>query len=405
MLRPRHFLSMIRGLGPERLWLLGVVAGGHLALHWYMEIFSVILPSVKTALRLNDVEVGILMTARQITQGGLNLPSGLLADSVMHYRHLILTAALVFMGAAYLLFGISPTFVWLLPAAGLVGLATALWHPAAVASLTSRFPERRATVLAVHSMAANISNTVTPLAVGVLLGVFQWRAVLQLQIVPALLVAFLLWLSLRGVFGTNSSSPTASKQIREIGKLARNRVFIGIAVIRGFMRMARLIILTFLPIYLQEHLGYSTALMGFYLSLLYGIGIVSQPFVAILSDRFGRKPVLLPALLILGSLYLLLWLAAPGVQLGLVIAAVGIFFFTLGNVTTAAVMDIASTKNPAASFGLASLVTQLLALPAPILAGFLIEAYGIGSGFLLAAAFLFLAAVVVAPLRLHSAGN
>lgn len=171
------------------------------------------------------------------------------------------------------------------------------------------------------------------------------------------------------------------------------------------MRMARLIILTFLPIYLQEHLGYSTALMGFYLSLLYGIGIVSQPFVAILSDRFGRKPVLLPALLILGSLYLLLWLAAPGVQLGLVIAAVGIFFFTLGNVTTAAVMDIASTKNPAASFGLASLVTQLLALPAPILAGFLIEAHGIGSGFLLAAAFLFLAAVVVAPLRLHSAGN
>ena len=64
-------------------------------------------------------------------------------------------------------------------------------------------------------------------------------------------------------------------------------------------------------------------------------------------------------------------------------------------------MDIAGSKIQASSFGLASLVTQVLSLPAPILAGYLIGIYGIGSAFLLSGAVAFIAAVVVVPLRLH----
>ncbi|MFQ5539318.1 MAG: MFS transporter, partial [Candidatus Binatia bacterium] len=143
----RNLLKAIRGLGHERLWLLGVVTGGHSVIHWYMEIFSVILPSIKAGLGLSDVQLGTLMTARQFAQGILNLPSGILADALVHYRPLFLAAAPVVMGVAYVLFGISSTFLWTLAAAGLVGIATALWHPAALASLSTRFPEHRATVI------------------------------------------------------------------------------------------------------------------------------------------------------------------------------------------------------------------------------------------------------------------
>jgi MFS family permease len=397
----RNLLKAIRGLGHERLWLLGVVTGGHSVIHWYMEIFSVILPSIKTGLGLSDVQLGTLMTARQFAQGTLNLPSGILADALVHHRPLFLAGAPVVMGMAYVLFGISSTFLWTLAAAGLVGTATALWHPAALASLSSRFPEHRATAISVHGMGANISNTVTPLGVGALLVIFHWRAVLEFQIVPALVAALLVWRGLAGVVADVSSRPARSKQIREISELARNPAFIGIAMIRGLMRMGRLVILTFLPVYLQEHLGYSPLGVGFYLTMLYGIGIFAQPIMAILSDRFGRKTVLLPSFITLGLLYLLLWIAAPGIQLGLVTAAIGIFFFTLGNITTAAVMDLAGTGIQASSFGLASSVTQVLALPTPIIAGLLIGSYGIGSAFVLSGAALFLAALVLVPLRLH----
>ncbi len=59
---------------------------------------------------------------------------------------------------------------------------------------------------------------------------------------------------------------------------------------------------------------------------------------------------------------------------GLVIIAIGLFFYTLMNITNVAVMD---------------------------LAGFIISMYGIGSAFFLAGRFLLLAGLVVAPLRLY----
>ena len=66
-----------------------------------------------------------------------------------------------------------------------------------------------------------------------------------------------------------------------------------------------------------------------------------------------------------------------------------------------AVMDVAGMNIQASSYGLTSLATQLIVLPTPIVAGYLIGVYGIGFAFVLSGAFLFLAALVIAPLRLH----
>ena len=57
------------------------------------------------------------------------------------------------------------------------------------------------------------------------------------------------------------------------------------------MQMGRIVIITFLPIYLQEHLGYSPFALGVYIALLHAMGIISQPILGYLSDRLGRKAV------------------------------------------------------------------------------------------------------------------
>lgn len=398
-MKARESLTSLRALGRSRLIILGIITSGHSFVHWYMEIFPVILPSLKTGLGLNNVELGGLMTARQLVGGALTLPSGILADSWVRHRPLLLATAPVFMGTGYLLIGIIPTFAWALLGVSLVGLGNAVWHPAAVASLSSRFPEHRATAIAIHGMAASISNTVTPLIVGALLVYFHWTHIFEVQIIPALLVGLLVWRRLESVWSEAAPKPTRTTQIGQIAALARNPVFIGIILMRGFSRMARLVILTFLPVYLQHHLGYSPFWVGFYLMLLYAMGILSQPLLAILSDRIGRKRVLLPSFTILGTLYLLLRIAEPGLQLGLVIAAIGIFFFPLGNVLTAATMEVAASGIQASSFGLASLLAQLMALPAPVLAGFLISSHGIGSIFILSGTLLLSAALMVAFIR------
>jgi sugar phosphate permease len=86
--------------------------------------------------------------------------------------------------------------------------------------------------------------------------------------------------------------------------------------------------------------------------------------------------------------------------MGLVITAIGLFFYTLMSITNVAVMDVAGSKIQASTFGLSSLMTQIVVFPTPMVAGFFIEGYGIFSAFLMAAAFALLAALIVAPLRL-----
>ena len=189
--------------------------------------------------------------------------------------------------------------------------------------------------------------------------------------------------------------------MRDIGRLFRNSVFLGASACKGFLQMGRLVTLTFLPIYLQEHLGYSPFLLGFHITLLHGMGILSQPLLSYLSDRFGRKAILLPPCTAMGVLFYLLAMVSPGIQLGLVITAIGLFFYTLMNFTNAAIMDVAGAEIQASSYGLTSLVTQLVVLPTPIVAGYFVGIYGIRFAFSLAGSFLILVGMVLLPLKMY----
>ncbi|MGH7768059.1 MAG: MFS transporter, partial [Candidatus Binatia bacterium] len=283
----------------------------------------------------------------------------------------------------------------------LVGLGTALWHPAASASLSNRFPERRATALAVHGMGATIGDTLTPLGAGILLVAFHWESVLTLQLVPALLLGYLVWRGLAGFFVGAESPPWRAAELREVYDLAKNGLFLGICLATAFLQMGRVTVITFLPIYLQENLGYSPFGLGVYIALLHAMGTISQPIMGHLSDRFGRKAVLLPSFTALGILFFLLAVAPPGVPLASVVSAIGLFFYTLINVTNAATMDVAGSNIQASSFGLASLVAQIVVFPTPMIAGYMIGVYGILSVFWLSGIFLLLGAATLVPLRLY----
>lgn len=397
----RRFLTAVRALGKERIRLLGVLTAGHFVIHWFQQFYPVILPALKSGLNLNNVEVGALTSAQQVVVGLGQMPCGMAADAMVRRRGAMLALSLVAMGAAYFLLAL-PLFIWALLGSALIGLGTALWHPTAAASLSNRFPERRATALSIHGTGATISDTITPLLVGVLLANLSWQTAAQVQLLPGLLFAFLLWRALAGVFG-DSAAPRqrVAAQFRDVAAVIKNPAFLGLSVSTGLLSMSRLIILTFLPIYLQEHLQYSSVALGIYIALLHAMGTISQPVLGLLSDRFGRKAVLLPSCLLLGLFFALLAVAPPGIPLGLVIVAIGLFFYTLFNIFNAAVMDVAGSHVQAATYGLTSLITQLVVIPSPMITGYFIGGLGIKFAFVLAGAFLVIAALVLAPLQLY----
>lgn len=397
----RRFFESVRALGKERVWLLAVLTAGHFVIHWFQQFYPVILPSIKSELNLSNVEVGALTSAQQVVVGLGQMPFGMVADSMVRHRGAILSLALVSMGAAYFLLAL-PAFIWALLGSALIGLGTALWHPTAAASLSNRFPERRATALSINGTGATLSDTITPLLVGVLLANFSWQTATQVQLLPGLLFAFLLWRALAGVFSGDASAPRrVSAQLYDVVAVIKNPAFLGLAVSTGLLSMSRLVILTFLPIYLQEHLHYSSVALGIYIALLHVMGTISQPILGLLSDRFGRKAVLLPSCLLLGLFFALLAVVPPGIPLGVVIVAIGLFFYTLFNIFNAAVMDVASSNAQAATYGLTSLITQLVVIPAPMITGYLIGGLGIKFAFVLSGIFLLIAGLVLAPLQLY----
>jgi hypothetical protein len=63
--------------------------------------------------------------------------------------------------------------------------------------------------------------------------------------------------------------------MRDLETVLRSPAFLGLSIDTGLLSRSRLVILT-LPIYLQEHLHYSSVTLGLYIALLHVLGIVSQ---------------------------------------------------------------------------------------------------------------------------------
>jgi MFS family permease len=397
----RAILAPLRGLGRERLVFLSLVTGGHTAIHWFQQLFAVVLPSVTQGLGLNEVQVGYLQSARQLTAGTMNLPAGLVADSFARLRAAILASALLFMGVGYFCIGAASGLGGALVGAALVGLGTAAWHPPAMGALSARFPERRATVLSIHGTGATVADTVTPLVVGALLVALVWHDFLRAQLVPAVLAALLVWLGLARQFAEPAARPSAQALARDVRAILVHPAFLAVSFAEGLMNMARQVILTFFPLYIQIGLGRDAFELGVYVALLHGMGTVSQPVLGVLADRVGRKAVLVPAFLLLCGFYFLLARVAPGWPLGALVLAIGMFFYTLVNITSAAVMDVAGARLQSSAMGLTSVLTQVIVLPAPVLAGWIVQRYGYGAAFSLAAGFMAVGALVMLPVRLY----
>ena len=384
----------------ERKFLLGTLTFGHTVIHWYQQMFPVFLPMIKADLGLSAVQVGGLMTAKQGASGLLTLPSGFAADAFNKHKATILGSALVMGGLAYVVASVAPTYFWVLVFLTMLGAASALWHPSSVSTLSLQFSDRRGTAIALHGVGASIGDSVGPLCIGAMLLVVGWKDLAQWHLIPALILAFLMWRTVRQHYSAGPGGLTRRSYFSGIkGIFARPTVFM-VMIASSFVGMARLSVTTFLPLYLAEEMNYDSFWLGFHWALLYAMGIFSQPLMGILSDKFSRKTVLLPSFATMGILYLLLPMPGGGFLLALIIAAMGMFFYGTGNIATAAVLDVASEQVQGTTQSFMTLFQQVVTLPAPIVAGFVVSHYGYATVFYYSSALLFSAAVVWAFIRI-----
>ena len=390
---------MIKGSGRAEFTLLGALTAGHLAVHWYSNLLSLALTFIKEDLNLTDVEVGTIVTVQMGVGSAFVVISGLLADSFRRQGAAFVSGSVVSLGLALFVIGVSPSYGWTLVGAGIIGLGTALWHPAALRSLSLQFPDQRGMALSIHGVGASVGDAIGPLIVGAIIVVADWKLALELHLLPALLIVFPLWRGLGLMRDVTAERTTLGEYMANLKAMFSNYQAPAVMVSNTLIQMARLSVLAFFPIYIKETLGYSAFALGVYLALLYAMGIVSQPMVGALSDRIGRKMVLVPSFVVMALMYMAIVVVPAGIPLGLVVAVLGMFFYAILNMTQTAIMDVAPEGGQASTMGVMSLFSLPFTLVSPVLAGYLVTEFGIKSAFWYAAVAAMLAAATLLPIR------
>ena len=334
-------LNPLKGADRSSLIFLTLITFGHLVVHWYTNLLSLTLPYIKMELSLTDVQVGTIITVQTGATTLAIVIVGYIADSFNRQGALIVSLAIVSFGLSMFVLGFSSNYVWTLVASGLIGLGTALWHPAAMRSVSLHFREKRGMALSIHGGGASIGDAIGPVIIGAVIVGVSWKYVLNLHLIPALIIALILWKSLGVMKNDKGHKTDLSIYLTGLKTMLADSQALGVVIANTLVQMGRLSILAFFPIYLEETLNYSASDLGIFLGLLYVTGIISQPIMGVLSDKIGRKNVLVQRFFLMGILYLLMGLVPTGWPLAIVVLGMGLFFYAILNLIQTAIMDVA----------------------------------------------------------------
>ena len=396
-----HVTEERQGLRRTAPFILSALSGGHGIFHWFTQSFFVMLPAVVATFGLSGVQVGAIATTREVVSGIIALPGGVVTDMLRRHWGLVLAGCMALFGIGWLIMGISPVYPVLLLGMGIVAAAASMWHLPATAALSHQFAHRRGSALSFHGVGGNVGDVLGPALTGALLLVLSWRGILSIYAVVPLLLTFVVFWAFRdiGRTGAQASAPTGfgeqMSQTRQSFK-AHPRLW-GIMTVAGLRGMAHVAFLPFLALYLglETQLGMSKPILGLHIALLVGVGIISTPVMGYLSDRFGRKLVLIPGMLGLAVLTALLVPFGTGIGLIIVIALLGIFLFSDQPILTAGALDVIGEGVVASTLGVFSFSRFALAAASPLIAGYLFDSRGVESTFFYIAGLYVLATLIL----------
>jgi MFS family permease len=312
-----------------------------MAEHLYVGIITVVLPVIASSLGLSMARAGLLVSTRSLVAGFSNIPSGMLADMTGR-RSLALGICLVLLGSSSMLMSFAPDYLTLMLFMALGAVGAGGFHPQSLSILSSAYREKRALALGVHDSSGNLGEILGPLTIGTVLTYTTWRGTLQIWAIPGLVIGLVYALFCSEVNASTLSRTGFSRSLRQ--DILTNRPVLIIFIISVFRTMGQTALLAFLPLYMNLELKFSTGVLGAYVSILFLFAALAPPLSGWLSDRVGRKPMLVSGLAISGIAIVAVPHLTPGIPLFVGLAVVGTALWAVRPVIFAAAMEVASPR-------------------------------------------------------------
>jgi MFS family permease len=381
------------------LWLITI---GHGLTHWYPATFYLLLPLIGNELGLNYSQIGLIMTCQYVASAIANVPGGVLVDTVGR-KGLLMAVSLFWIGFPYLLIGFTHSYGMLLVCVALVGFGNSLWHPTAIPTLGRRYPERKGLALSVHGMGGNVGDAVAPVLIGAALGFFTWREVVVMNVVPGLVVALLLLAFLGtlrpGAKRLEGEAQSLATYLAGLRVLLRNRALVLLSTGSAFRTMTQSALLTFLPVYLANDMGYSPLWVGACLFALQAAGFAASPIAGHLSDRVGRKQILVGSMLATALVLAAMAFSGGSPLFIALVAVLGFFLYATRPVIQAWLLEATPRNMAGSSIGVLFGAQAVGAAIGPLLGGLVADRYGLLATFYFLAATIVVANLFVLPVR------
>lgn len=342
---------------------------------------SFLFPFISEELNLNNSHLGMLSSTLALMWATSGATLGHYADK-KESKKLILIIAVIAFTIFSALSGMVTSFITLLMFRAFMGVAEGPVLPISQSLLAAAStPKRRGLNMGLVNASAPglIGAVIAPPVLIWIATEYGWRSAFYATIIPGLIIAVLIAVFVRNkhvhedVADSHTDGPRPSYM-----SLLKNRNILLCVLISCFYISWFITLISFTPTFLMQVKGFRPETMGGIMGSLGVAWMVWGFVVSALSDRFGRKPILiLFSLLATACPMVLLYVDSPTLMLPLVfLTYTGLGCFTLFMATIPA--ETVSAARVASALGLIMGVGELFGgFVTPTIAGFAADVYGL----------------------------
>lgn len=382
--------------------LIGFSSTAALAYTAYAMCRAPVLPLYARELGAGPEMIGLIAGASTLTGVALKLPAGAISDALG--RRAVLLSA----GAVFALLPFAYPLVATLSALMLVrlvhGSATALFGPTASASLSDQAPpHERGRWLGTYAAIQGSGQAVGPVIAGWLVGSYGF----DITFVTAGGIGLTAWALLASVSPPRApaSGISFAATLTAVRSVTKDSRILLTSVAQAGQFVLHGLLTAFLPLYTVERAGLSPADAGALFGAQMLTTLASRPLFGRLSDRVGRRPMILAGLSTSAMSVAALSLAQDFVVLVVIAAIYGAGLAVTSSSTAALITDLTDRSRYGAAHGLFGTIFDVGDALGPIAGGLVVARLGYERTFQIAALAVLVLAVIFGELSRGWAGG